>query len=72
MKAALKVGLSLVAVLGFLALAQADDKKDETLKGTITCAKCDLDIAKDGKITVTNPRNGFTKTYQARGTEPGY
>ena len=49
MKAALKVGLSLVAVLGFLALAQADDKKEETLKGTITCAKCDLDIAKDGK-----------------------
>ncbi len=32
----------------------------------------ELDIAKDGKITVTNPRNGFTKTYQARGTEPGY
>jgi competence protein ComEC len=31
-----------------------------------------LDIAKDGKITVTNPRNGFSKTYQARGTEAGY
>lgn len=32
----------------------------------------ELDIAKDGKITVTNPRNGFTKTYRARGTEAGY
>lgn len=32
----------------------------------------ELDITKDGKITVTNPRNGFTKTYQARGTEAGY
>lgn len=42
MKAALKLGLSLAVVLSFLALAQADDKKDEKLKGTITCAKCDL------------------------------
>ncbi len=42
MKAALKVGVSLVVVLSFLALAKADDKKEEKLKGTITCAKCDL------------------------------
>jgi competence protein ComEC len=28
----------------------------------------ELDISPDGRITVTNPRNGFTKTYQARGT----
>lgn len=46
MKAALKWGLSLAVVLGFLALAQADDKKEETLKGTITCAKCDLGKSK--------------------------
>lgn len=32
----------------------------------------ELDITKDGRITVTNPRNGFSKTYQARGTEAGY
>jgi hypothetical protein len=42
MKAALKLGLSLAVVLSFLALAQAEDKKEEKLKGTITCAKCDL------------------------------
>ena len=29
----------------------------------------DLDLTRDGRITVTNPRNGFTKTYRARGTE---
>jgi hypothetical protein len=45
MNTAVKVGLSLALVLGFLALAQADDKKEETLKGTVTCAKCDLGLA---------------------------
>lgn len=44
MRAAFKVGLSLAVVMGFLALAQADDKKEETLKGTITCGKCDLKL----------------------------
>jgi hypothetical protein len=43
---AVKIALSLAVVLGFLALAQADDKdKEKTLKGTITCAKCDLKMA---------------------------
>jgi hypothetical protein len=42
MKSALKLSLSLAVVLCFLALAKAEDKKEETLKGTITCAKCDL------------------------------
>lgn len=47
MKAILKITLSLAVVLGFLALAQADDKKkEETLKGTITCGKCDLKLVK--------------------------
>jgi hypothetical protein len=47
MRTALKVCLSLAVVVGFLALAQAEDKgKEETLKGTITCAKCDLKLAK--------------------------
>lgn len=47
MKAILKITLSLAVILGFFALAQADDKKkEETLKGTITCAKCDLKLAK--------------------------
>jgi hypothetical protein len=47
MRTVVKVALSLAVVLGFLALAQADDKdKEKTLKGTITCAKCDLKLAK--------------------------
>jgi competence protein ComEC len=29
----------------------------------------DVDIASSGKITVTNPRNGFTKTYWARAAQ---
>lgn len=29
----------------------------------------DLDITPAGKITVTNPRNGFSKTYTARGSQ---
>ncbi|MHB1424832.1 MAG: DUF6370 family protein [Gemmataceae bacterium] len=46
MKSAFKVCLSLAVVLGFLALAQAEDQKEETLKGTITCGKCDLKLVK--------------------------
>jgi hypothetical protein len=39
------VGLSMVLVVGVL--ARADEKKEEvTLKGTITCAKCDLKLEK--------------------------
>jgi hypothetical protein len=46
MKTAIKMGLGLAVVLGFLTLAQAEDAKEKTLKGTITCAKCDLKLAK--------------------------
>ena len=46
MKMAVKVALSLALVLGFMALSQADDTKEEKLTGTITCAKCDLKLAK--------------------------
>ncbi|HWG47502.1 MAG TPA: DUF6370 family protein [Gemmataceae bacterium] len=53
MRTSLKFGLSLAVVLGFMVLAQADDKKADgkaqKLTGTVTCAKCDLKIAKDGK-----------------------
>ena|SRR5690348_7068522 len=45
MKTAVKVALSLTLVLGFMALSQADDTKEEKLTGTITCAKCDLKLA---------------------------
>jgi hypothetical protein len=45
MKMAVKAALSLAVVLGFMVLAQADDK-EQTLKGTITCGKCDLKLVK--------------------------
>src|SRR4051812_31528788 len=35
-------GLALVLALTLSALAQKDDNKEKTLKGRITCAKCDL------------------------------
>jgi Family of unknown function (DUF6370) len=43
MKAAWSLLLGLAVVLAFVVGTRADDKKEEkTLKGTITCAKCDL------------------------------
>lgn len=44
MKAALLKLLSVTLVLGLVLVATAEDKKDEekTLKGTLTCAKCEL------------------------------
>jgi hypothetical protein len=45
MKMAFKVGLSLAVVLGFMLLARAADD-EKTLKGTITCGKCDLKLVK--------------------------
>lgn len=48
MRTTLKVCLSLAVVLGFFVMVQADDKetKEKTLKGTITCGKCDLKLVK--------------------------
>jgi Family of unknown function (DUF6370) len=37
--------LALCAVVAFTAGARADDKKEETLKGEVCCAKCKLGIA---------------------------
>jgi hypothetical protein len=43
MKAAWSLLLGLAVVLAFVVGTRAEDKKEEkTLKGTITCAKCDL------------------------------
>jgi len=45
MRTAVKACLSLAVVLGFLALAQADDKdKEKTIKGTMVCGKCTLAV----------------------------
>ena len=63
MRAAWSVLTALAVVLVLVLGVQADDKgKEVTLKGTITCAKCDLKMAdkcatvikvtKDGKDTV--------------------
>ncbi len=46
MRMAAKIALSLAVILGFFALVQAEDQKEQVLKGTITCAKCDLKLAK--------------------------
>jgi hypothetical protein len=46
MKAA-KMLLGLALVFTLVLVARADDKgKEKTIKGTITCAKCDLKLAK--------------------------
>jgi hypothetical protein len=39
---AVRTMLSVVAVVCFLSLAQADDAKEVELKGTICCCKCEL------------------------------
>lgn len=51
MKLAVKMALSLAVVVGFLALAQADDKKEVTLKGTMVCGKCTLKLKGVTKCT---------------------
>ena len=48
MKAAWSMALGLAVVCALVLSVRADDKpKEETLKGTITCAKCDLGTADD-------------------------
>ena len=45
MKVAWRMALGLVALFAVIVAVQADDKdKEKTLKGTITCAKCDLKV----------------------------
>jgi hypothetical protein len=45
MKTAWSMMVGLVAVLAVVVCVQADDKdKEQTLKGTVTCAKCDLKV----------------------------
>jgi hypothetical protein len=57
MKTAFKMGVSLAVVLGFLVLVQAEEGKEQTLKGTITCAKCDLKLVKDKCHTVVKVKD---------------
>lgn len=47
MRTALRIGLGLAVVLcGAVLIAQADDKKEVTLKGTMVCGKCTLQVCK--------------------------
>lgn len=47
MRTALRIVLGLAVVLcGAVLIAQADDKKEVTLKGTMVCGKCTLGVCK--------------------------
>ena len=48
MRAALSILLGLAVLLTFVVGVRADDK-EKTLKGTITCAKCDLKLENQKK-----------------------
>ena len=51
MKVAWRMMFGLVAIFALVIAIQAADK-EETLKGTVTCAKCDLKIEKKSCATV--------------------
>ena len=53
-------GLTLV---GLTTAARADDKKEVTLKGTITCAKCDLGLEKKCATVIKVSENGKDVIY---------
>jgi len=62
MRAAWPMMLGLVAILALVVSIQADDK-EQTLKGTITCAKCDLKVkGQDTCATVIKVTKGGKDT----------
>lgn len=63
MKMAVKIALSLAVVLGFLALVQADDKKEVTLKGSMVCGKCTLGVCKKCTNVLRVKEDGKTVNY---------
>jgi hypothetical protein len=63
MKMVVKMALSLTVVLGFLALAQAEDKKEVTLKGTMVCGKCTLKICQKCTNVLQVEEGGKTVNY---------
>ncbi len=63
MKLAVKIALSVAVVVGFLALAQADDKKEVTLKGTMVCGKCTLKVCKKCTNVLKVDEDGKTVNY---------
>jgi len=63
MKTAFKMALSLAVILGFLALAQAEDKKEVTKKGTMVCGKCTLRLVKKCTNVLQVKEGGKTVNY---------
>ena len=62
----MRVALKMVfcaAVVTALTLTVAAQNKATTLTGTITCAKCDLKIAKDCATVIVVNENGKDTTY---------
>ncbi len=60
MKVAWRMMLGLVALFAVIVAVQADDKdkdKEKTLKGTITCAKCDLKLEKKCATVIKVPKD---------------
>jgi hypothetical protein len=58
MKVAWRMMLGLAAAFAVIAVVQADDKdKEKTLKGTITCAKCDLKLEKKCATVIKVPKD---------------
>lgn len=56
------MGVALALVIAVTLCAQAADK-EVTLKGTITCAKCDLKVEKDCHTVVNVKEGDKTVTY---------
>jgi hypothetical protein len=62
MRAALSVALGLAVALVVAARVSADDK-EVTLKGTITCAKCDLKLEKKCHTVIKVSEDGKDVVY---------
>jgi hypothetical protein len=58
MRSVWTVALGLAAVLVLVVGARADDKKEVTLEGKITCSKCDLKLDTDKCHTVIKTKDG--------------
>jgi uncharacterized protein DUF6370 len=80
MKFAMSMVLGLVALLAFTVSGRADEGKKVTLKGTITCGKCDLKespschtvikVTEDGKdVVYWFDKNGSKKYHKPICTE---
>jgi uncharacterized protein DUF6370 len=63
MRMAAKIALSLALVLGFFALAQADDNKEVTLKGKMVCGKCTLKVCQKCTNVLQVEEDGKTVNY---------